>query len=349
MEIGSKVKQLRNKASLTQEQLAQELGISSQSVSKWETGASMPDITLLPRIAEIFGISIDELFDLTVDQKLRRIENRMDVEEELDGDVFREYEDFLKAQIKENPDRRRVVSLLAHLYNHRLTSYAAKISKYAREAITLDPGKRDAQWLLQQSENSKIWDWNVDNHAKTIEFYKEVIENDKKEPKSALPFFYIIDNLIDDHRTEEAKEYLERFRELPSHRAFMVPIYEAAIALAEFDEKKADEIIENAKEKFSEDSGFLFEVAQYYARKCRYDRAIEYYEASFKAEENEKPRFWDALQGIATIYEIRGEYKKAVETQKSILDVLKNEWGFTEEVTIREVEGEIERLSKKCQ
>ena len=56
MDIGNKIKQLRYKAGLTQEQLASKLGISSQSVSKWETSVSMPDITLLPLLAEEFGV-----------------------------------------------------------------------------------------------------------------------------------------------------------------------------------------------------------------------------------------------------------------------------------------------------
>ena len=64
MDIGNKIKQLRYKAGLTQEQLASKLGISSQSVSKWETNTTMPDITLLPLLSKEFGITIDELFDL---------------------------------------------------------------------------------------------------------------------------------------------------------------------------------------------------------------------------------------------------------------------------------------------
>ena len=59
MEIGNKIKQLRYKTSLTQEQLADRLGISAQAVSKWENSVSMPDITFLPDLAEIFGVSID--------------------------------------------------------------------------------------------------------------------------------------------------------------------------------------------------------------------------------------------------------------------------------------------------
>lgn len=96
MEIGNKIKQLRFKAGLTQEQLASSLCISAQSVSKWENGITMPDITLLPALAEEFGVSIDDLFDLTTDQKLKRIENRLDNEEEFSPDTFSDYESYLK-------------------------------------------------------------------------------------------------------------------------------------------------------------------------------------------------------------------------------------------------------------
>ena len=79
MKINEKIKVLRLKASMTQEQLANKIGVSAQSVSKWENGISMPDITLLPFISEVFGVSIDDLFDLTVDEKLKRIENRIEI------------------------------------------------------------------------------------------------------------------------------------------------------------------------------------------------------------------------------------------------------------------------------
>ena len=89
MDIGNKIKQLRYKAGLTQEQLATALGVSPQSVSKWENAISMPDIMLLPSLATEFGVSMDELFDLSGEQTLNRIENRMEQEEELPPDIFR--------------------------------------------------------------------------------------------------------------------------------------------------------------------------------------------------------------------------------------------------------------------
>ncbi len=51
----------RREMGLTQEQLGVQLGVSGQAVSKWEKGESMPDILLLPDLADIFGITVDEL------------------------------------------------------------------------------------------------------------------------------------------------------------------------------------------------------------------------------------------------------------------------------------------------
>lgn len=60
--LGTNIKILRKQMNLTQEQLAEALNISSQAVSKWETHISYPDITLIPSIADFFGVSIDFLF-----------------------------------------------------------------------------------------------------------------------------------------------------------------------------------------------------------------------------------------------------------------------------------------------
>lgn len=60
--IGQNIKKLREEQGLTQQQLADKLYISFQAVSKWENGQSMPEITLLPAIADIFAVPIDALF-----------------------------------------------------------------------------------------------------------------------------------------------------------------------------------------------------------------------------------------------------------------------------------------------
>ena len=56
MNLGEKIKALRKKRGVSQEYLADRLGISFQAVSKWETGTTLPDVTLIPAIASFFGV-----------------------------------------------------------------------------------------------------------------------------------------------------------------------------------------------------------------------------------------------------------------------------------------------------
>ena len=57
--LAEKIKLLRRQKNLTQEHLAETFGVSCQAISKWETASSFPDISLLPVIADYFGVSID--------------------------------------------------------------------------------------------------------------------------------------------------------------------------------------------------------------------------------------------------------------------------------------------------
>ena len=68
MNIGAKIRLLRKEKQVTQEELADYLHISSQAVSKWETGASCPDIDMLPKLAIYFGTSLDHLLDFDQSQ-----------------------------------------------------------------------------------------------------------------------------------------------------------------------------------------------------------------------------------------------------------------------------------------
>ena len=61
--IGSFLKELRKEKNLTQEQLAEQLSVSGRTVSRWETGSNMPDISLLVELAEFYDVSIPEIID----------------------------------------------------------------------------------------------------------------------------------------------------------------------------------------------------------------------------------------------------------------------------------------------
>lgn len=64
-ELNKNISALRKKKGITQEELAERLGVTAQAVSKWENEISCPDIQLLPKIAELFDVSIDELMGVS--------------------------------------------------------------------------------------------------------------------------------------------------------------------------------------------------------------------------------------------------------------------------------------------
>ena len=334
MELGLKIKQLRQSRGFTQEELASHLDISSQSVSKWETGLTMPDISLLPRLSEVFGITIDELFDLSVEQKLTRIESKLDLNEELKYNEFTEIESYLKDLIARDDHKYLALYTLSYLYSHRLMSDQKKIKKYSKEAIKLNPEKKDCQWMLGKAINDYCWDWNMSNHTQSINFYREVVDNN---PDISLPYFYLIDNLIADHRSDEAEIYLKKLAELRPDKIAMTETYRAGIALSRYNKKEADEIMMNLEKNHLDEDGCYFEIAQYYAKNGEFLKAIPYYEKSFETTKR-RPRYIDELLAIMDIYDILGDYKKEVEAVERIIECYKTEWNMSEEVDLKNME-----------
>lgn len=346
MQLANKIKKLRIKCGYTQDELANKIGVSSQAVSKWENQITTPDITLLPILSEVFGVTIDELFDLSIEQKLERIENKLDIEEELTTREFEDIESFLKAQLNEKGDAQKTNYLLAYLYTHRLMSDSKKISKYGREAIRLNPGKREnTQWMINKAEAGCCWDWDINNHTSLIKFYKEVVDDN---PETIEPYHHLIWNLIDDHRLDEATKYVNKLKELYSkqkeikpNNVIIVEAYRASISLAKGNKAEADKIMNELSKDYKECDGYLFEMAQYFTKNGQYKDAIQLYEDSFN-KDNKRPRYSDALLGIINIYDIMGEIDKEIDTYDRLLKLYKEEWKMSDdEVTV------LEALEKK--
>ncbi len=104
MELNNKVLSLRIEKGCTQEQLAEMLGVSAAAVSKWERGNAYPDITLLPKLAEVFGVSVDYLlgYDVKIRKSVTRIISEAnELRKEMKGD---EAEQLLKQTLARYPN-----------------------------------------------------------------------------------------------------------------------------------------------------------------------------------------------------------------------------------------------------
>ena len=71
--LSEKLKQFRKARNLTQEQVADIFNVSPQTVSRWETGTNLPDIDMLPAIADFFEATVDDLLGVDIAKKEARI------------------------------------------------------------------------------------------------------------------------------------------------------------------------------------------------------------------------------------------------------------------------------------
>lgn len=69
MDMSTVIANLRREKGMTQEELAQAMGVTNQAVSKWESAQNCPDIQLLPQLADLFGVTIDRLFGRTTAER----------------------------------------------------------------------------------------------------------------------------------------------------------------------------------------------------------------------------------------------------------------------------------------
>ena len=117
MSLGNHLFQARKKKGLSQEEVAEKLGISRQTVSKWETDETLPDIRQSKRLAVLYGVSLDELVVFDIDIK--------EIQEAIDktSEAVSEKIDWTKAWSKKYP-------ILARYQKEVDTAcYAAELSK----------------------------------------------------------------------------------------------------------------------------------------------------------------------------------------------------------------------------
>ena len=67
--FGSMIQEMRKEAGMTQAELAERMGVTDKAVSKWERDISFPDINTIPKLAEIFNVSVDELMQVKTNAK----------------------------------------------------------------------------------------------------------------------------------------------------------------------------------------------------------------------------------------------------------------------------------------
>jgi len=309
MNIGKNIKALRKSFGYTQDNLAEQLQLSTQAVSSWERGITSPDLSLLPQLANIFGITIDELFIQEPSDEITRIENMLDLKE----DISSLDETYILQKLESIKDDKHN-KLKAKLYLNRAKSYLKSAKELIQDYITQDPNDKESHYIYLSTTNGVMTDWNFFNKHEITEFYKQFVKNNPTLPKG---YMHLLDHLIHDGRLLEASKYLEMYKKIDS--SFRIDWYQGRINTQS---NRIDPLIE----KFEGDWLTHGIKADEYAKIGDYESAIKEYLKSYELQPS--PKYYDALESIAHIHEINSN-PQSKEYYKKILTNLREEWNIS--------------------
>ena len=337
MEMGKEIHRLRNSRGITQEALAEALNVTPQTVSKWERGASMPDVQMLPEIAVYFGVTIDQLFAMAPQQQLERIENRIYSQGIIDEAEERQLEQQLSAFAERPEYAGQAMLLLTKLYNHQAEQYRLLAIQHGQEAVERTDGDRDAVSELANAWGSFIPDWNVRNHHALINWFSDYC---RRHPDNRCTLMWLLDNLIDDRRIAEAREWLKKLERMD--HTFRVPMYRYMIALAAGEKEEADALLLALEQMEGQEWCWAATLGDLYTLRQEYDKAIVWYRKG--QEMQPSPKFTDSAASIAHICEIQGDKAGAIAAYREELRLLREEWGIISGEERDAVERAIQRL-----
>lgn len=194
--IGVQIAKLRKEQEITQTALAEYLAVSPQAVSRWENGASVPDVCLLPQIAAFFNVSIDELFGVSDYDKILFLVNKYSFDR---NEVnFREAMRYLEMELKEDDGNLKFLALKLHMLLQRSREYHVEALKLCEALIPMARGEdqelyaaftmQRLQFLAEERRDEQILEECLERYSaeKTIlhlRFYIEALlltKNDRR-------------------------------------------------------------------------------------------------------------------------------------------------------------------------
>jgi len=343
MEFGTKIKTLRNKRGITQEALAKAMGVTPQTVSKWENDVTMPDVALLPELSVFFGVTIDELFSLDAKKQMERIDNRIYEAGLISETEATQMEETLREIAKAPEHKAKALSLIAELHLHQVEIHKQMAAELAKEAMELEPDNRSYISDYCNAMGSYIPDWNGRNHHVLIRELKDFV---KRHPDNRAASMWLLDNLMADKRLAEAEEELIHLAKVDG--SYRTVHYRALLAAAKGDKELEQKCYQEIEEKYAAGvDAWLVQLAlaERETERQNYEKALMHYEKAIEAQAS--PKYVDPPGAMAHIYEILGDTEKAVECYKLQLKMMREEWGIIAGEEVDEAKRSIERLVNK--
>lgn len=331
--IGDVIKKLRTDSKVTQEEVADYLGISYQAVSKWETGTTMPDITLLPKIAAFFGVRIDDLFSVNHEDELERVAHILS-HENLSEQSYLYAKRTLDASLHDAPNDVGTLKLYARLHLDKTNDDLLEAGRMLEKAMALSPLDEEIYGLYRQVRGGGAYKTHSDD-----DWFIRVCEPyAKKFPQNVPLTVMLIEAMLRLRYFERAEEYIGRMQ-LDDRKEYLRRIYLGDLALAKGNADRAKEIWNAISEN---DSMGQYEAGERFNRINDYDRAIACFRNAFYAAV--PPKYLDPVFSLAFLYTKLGKKDEAIKAWQLIIDTLASDYNDRDSKTVEWAHREIRKL-----
>lgn len=287
MNIGGTIRKNRKMQNLTQEQMANRLGVSAPAVNKWENGMSYPDIMLLAPLARLLKINIDTL--LSFQEELSEMEIGQfinELSEEAYSAGFEEAFRHAEEKIREYPNCEKLILWTAQVMNGFLIMNGNDLKE-------------------KQVYENKILSW----------FEKVMVSEDVELAKGAQ--IYLTQNLIRKDKFEEAQKMLDKIPPLGfDKRSAQIQVYEGQ-GDYESAYRTLDEML---YQKITEVNTVLMHDISILCRQKEYEEALSYAQLMEKVSELFVLGSYIKYAAYFTIYAEMGRKEKALENLEAMFD-----------------------------
>lgn len=336
--LGATIKRLRNEKQITQEELATYLGVSFQAVSKWENETTMPDIALLPKLALFFGVKIDDLFAVGLDDELERIDAML-ANKRLTDENFRYAQRILESILHKNADDVDASKRYASLLLKRINRDALEAGALLEHAMALAPLDTEVFSLYRQARGA-----DRDVFRSGNEWFIRVCEPyAEKHPANHKLCIMLVEAMLAVRDFGKAEALISRMRADDAYPDAFVNLLKGDVALAKGDLTGALRIWEATSPT---DTHTWYALGERYDRVQAYDKAIICYQNAFASAS--EPRDLSAVYALAFLYTKQKRYQDAIASWQCIIDVLASDYHLTSGETVDWPKREIAKLKALC-
>ncbi len=294
MQIGTVIRTFRKKKGITQEEMANRLGVTTPAVNKWENGVSQPDIQLLAPIARLLGISLDELLSFHEELSVEEISSIIqELDTKLGTEPYAEVFAWAQRLVQEYPNCNQLIWQIAVIL--------------------------DARRMTQDVEHREQYDETI------MRYFQIALEDEdaqiRKQAAGSLFGLYI--RKEEYHRAQECLEYFSK--DDPAWMLKQAQIYKQK-GLEEEAYRAYEQLVFTNYQVFNQALSMLYRLSM---EKGDYERAKRYLDKQSEIAKILEMGRYNELAGYLDFAAGRKDAAETVRIMKELLDNIHTLGGFT--------------------